>query len=152
MSDLRGDVDQRRLEGAFRSVISRHDILRSSYRHNSSGVFQTIHDDAEFSLQLLDLRDCEDKEKLCRTNKAVADFGAAPFHLGCPCALPMQAVLIWLGQEHFRLVITAHHIAMDGLSWEILYAELSAAFAGDPLPRLAIQRRFLRMEGKIPAQ
>lgn len=137
--DLRGNVDKSRLEDAFRTVVRRHDILRSSYRHDSNGVFQIVQDDAEFSLLLLDLTNCEGQEISIRANNAAAEFSNALFRLDCPRTLPIRALLILLGEDHSRLVISAHHIAMDGLSWEIFYAELSAAFANERLPPLKAQ-------------
>jgi hypothetical protein len=54
--DLRGNLDRGRLEEAFRTIVRRHDILRSSYGHDSSGLFQIVNDGCTFSLSLLDLK------------------------------------------------------------------------------------------------
>lgn len=137
--DLRGKVDRSRLEEAFRTVIYRHEILRSSYGHDLNGVFQIVHDGAEFSLSLTDLRNCGMQEKLRFAKKAITEFSNTPFHLSCSCSLPIRALLILLEENHSRLVIAAHHIAMDGSSWDVLYRELSAAFANESLPSLPYQ-------------
>ena len=136
--DLRGDVHAGRLERSFREITNRHDILRSSYEHNSSGVFQTVYD-AVFSLQILDLRYDEGNAKERRTKQATTDCCSLPFRLDCPGTIPMRALLVQLEHGRSRLVVVSHHIAMDGLSWDIFYAELSAAYSGDALPPLDIQ-------------
>ena len=104
------------------------------------GLLQCVHGDVDFEIDLLNLVEIHDcAVRLEQKNTAVAAAASTPFELESPSELPIRALLIELTPKQSHLVIVAHHIAIDGQSWEILCHELSAAYRGEDMPPLRIQ-------------
>ena len=77
----------------------------------------------------------EQIERVCAAERAaVCDLGDQPV---------FRVVLICVGDDEHRLVLTNHHIVMDGWSLPILVRELFASYAGQRLPAPASYRRFV---------
>ena len=56
---------------------------------------------------------------------------------------PLRAALIRTAADHYRLVLTHHHIVLDGWSLQILLREIFAIYSGQLLPAPVPYRRFL---------
>ncbi|WP_194292157.1 condensation domain-containing protein, partial [Streptomyces jumonjinensis] len=67
------------------------------------------------------------------------------FDLAVPPLL--RLLLIRLGEDRHRLVVTSHHVVMDGWSMAVLFNELSAVYAAGSdtsgLPRTLSYREYL---------
>ncbi|MCZ9337050.1 condensation domain-containing protein, partial [Streptomyces sp. TRM76130] len=50
----------------------------------------------------------------------------------------LRVLLIRLGTELHRMVVTTHHVVVDGWSLPVLFDELSAAYAADGAARAAL--------------
>ncbi|WP_162551297.1 non-ribosomal peptide synthetase, partial [Paenibacillus tepidiphilus] len=127
--ELTGQVDGNRLKQAIRSVIARHESLRTSFTWIDGEPRQRVHEDVVL-------------EWVCRE----ADEGQArdlargfvrPFAL--EQAPLLRAVLLRLAAERYWLLWDMHHIVSDGVSMNLLMSDLMAAYAGEELTPLRIQ-------------
>ncbi|MFG1839304.1 amino acid adenylation domain-containing protein [Micromonospora sp. NPDC049175] len=140
--DLRGNLDADRLRAAVQTTIERHETLRASFRRDRGGhpvqVIATSAeapwrevgigpDDADAALLAL-----ADEERLRPFDTAVAPL--------------LRCLLVSRGPDRHRLVLTLHHLLVDGWSVPVLLRDLLAAYAGHSaaLPRTGRYRDHLR--------
>ena len=120
--DLEGPLDRPALRAAIAKVVARHAALRAGFTTTRDGeLVQLVHETVEVPWTELDLAE-ED------TRQAIAAERARPFDLARPPLL--RFALLVLGDDRHRLVMTNHHIIMDGWSLPLLGAELLAAYEG----------------------
>jgi amino acid adenylation domain-containing protein len=136
---LTGALDLEKLEAALRAIVQRHGVLRSVYRLDDDGdVIQEIRDGARFTLRHLELSSLSPEKQQTALDRAVASEQARPFDLERDVML--RVACLRLSEASFVLVITSHHIAMDGWSLDVLLSEFSelyrSALAGNE-PQLA---------------
>ncbi|WP_455431705.1 non-ribosomal peptide synthase/polyketide synthase [Streptomyces griseosporeus] len=129
--DLTGEVDAERLRGALDTVVSRHPVLRSSVAHEDvSRPVLVVRGRAAVPWRVHDLRGRAD-----RLDTVLRAETAQPFDLAS--APLLRATLLRL-DEGWRLVVTCHHLVLDGWSVPILLGETLRAYAGGdlgPAPR-----------------
>ncbi|WP_198670662.1 non-ribosomal peptide synthetase [Oceanicella sp. SM1341] len=119
------------LEATLRALPARHDALRARFRRGPSGWQQHyLPEGGAPRLTLLPAPcDAADFAQAAEALQAGFDLGAGPL---------WGAVLADLGAEGQRLLVAAHHLVVDGVSWRILLADLEACCAalaaGAPLP------------------
>ncbi|HEX4959209.1 MAG TPA: amino acid adenylation domain-containing protein, partial [Thermoanaerobaculia bacterium] len=141
---LTGPLDAPALAAAFAEVLRRHEALRTVFLQVDGEPFQRVEPAAAGALPVIDLTEWSDRSDLpARRRKAeeverlaVAE-AARPFDLarGPVC----RGLLLRLGPQEHRLLVTFHHIAADGWSLGLFLDELSALYEGAPLPALPIQ-------------
>ena len=142
--DLAGPVDAERLRAAGQALLDRHENLRTGIRTLGSGrVVQVIPARVALPWREADLRGVTEPQA-----EAVALAGAERaerFDLGVPPLL--RFVLVRLGTERWRLIVTGHHLLTDGWSMPVLGRELLALYraGGDAgaLPRVTPYREYL---------
>ncbi|MFF3570806.1 amino acid adenylation domain-containing protein [Nocardia jiangxiensis] len=117
--DFSGEVDAERLRRAAQAVVDRHDILRAAFVETSAGPCQIVLDHAEIPFRDIDLTD--DDDATSPECIAAAD-AAAGFDLSAPPLV--RFTLIRLAPESFRLLVTNHHVILDGWSMPLLMREL----------------------------
>ncbi len=150
--ELRGsDLDVARLSDALRTVVQRHEILRSSYENRSDEIVQIVNRESDFALRFRDLSEIPDEaQRRSKAERETSTACLAPFDLGTVGSSPCRALLMRLSPNVHRLVIAAHHIAVDGLSWEVLCDEVSTIYAANSPAQLPIQYGdFCVWEGKF---
>ncbi|HEX2091425.1 MAG TPA: amino acid adenylation domain-containing protein [Longimicrobiaceae bacterium] len=121
---------------ALREVVRRHEVLRTGYETVDGQPAQVVHSDAVATLRIADLRRLPEGEREREALHMAHAESMVPFDLRRP---PMvRALLIRVGDEDQILVVTFHHIAMDGWSgviffheWRVLY---DALLFGEPSP------------------
>ena len=126
--------------------MARHASLRACFQHEDlARPVQIIVPRVEVpwrSLELFDLDEAERQQRL-------ANAGAGPGEraLNCLRRRCMRFALIRLAADEHRLVLTYHHILMDGWSMAVLVRELLTLYAqqGDAgvLPRVRPYRDYL---------
>ncbi|MFC3510627.1 amino acid adenylation domain-containing protein [Amycolatopsis halotolerans] len=116
--DLTGDVDASRLRTAVVSALERHPHLRAAFPTVSSGEPVAVIP-AKPELEWSDLRD----------SGAVEAEAARPFDLTKPPLL--RALLVRLPGGQNRLVLTYHHVLLDGWSIPLLLDEVRRGYAGN---------------------
>jgi amino acid adenylation domain-containing protein len=138
---LTGNLNLPALEQAFGEIVRRHETLRTTFKPDESGAVQFITPHVEFNLGLADLSGISEREAL-RRSLARAEMARA-FDLARGPAL--RAHLLRLAGDEQVVLLTVHHIAVDGWSMGLLVDELAAlyeAFAAgrpSPLPELKFQ-------------
>lgn len=136
---LRGDLDRDALERSLRSVIQRHESLRTVIVPGAEPL-QTVLDASSFALSVLPGPPAggeHDLEDLLR------ELSREPFDLTSD--LMLRATLVELGTEDHVLLLGMHHIAADAHSDRVLFSELTECYEADRggrapnLPELPIQ-------------
>ncbi|MFF4323493.1 amino acid adenylation domain-containing protein [Streptomyces sp. NPDC001568] len=124
---LGGPVDADRLERAATALLRRHPNLRAGFWYE--GVPQPVQfvpAEVTFALDRVDLSDDPSPSAVRRVERAEL---ARRFELHRPPLL--RLALARLGHEEHRLVITVHHILVDGWSMPLLVADLLALYDRD---------------------
>ncbi|UCH93133.1 MAG: acyltransferase domain-containing protein, partial [Candidatus Aminicenantes bacterium] len=130
---LEGKIDKPRLENSFKTLVKRHDSLRTSFEMLRGEPIQKIHDDIEFNLDFHDLQALHDLEA---SQEVIRRF-IQPFAL--PDAPLLRVALVKRENENHLLMVDMHHIISDGTSISLLIEEFAALYNGETLPPLRIQ-------------
>ena len=143
--DLRGEVDLEALHAAADAVLDRHELLRASFRHDRAGrPVQAIVDGITMPWQAVDLREAPEQAQAVVDAERVRRFD--------PQRPPLVRVTaIRLADDLTRVVLTVHHLVVDGWSMPVLARDLLACYAGQAaaLPGLPRYRDHLRLLGTI---
>ncbi|SDD25289.1 non-ribosomal peptide synthetase [Actinokineospora iranica] len=115
---LSGRLDTAAFAAAFETACARHAILQTVYPDADTRV---VRPELSPTLPVLDA-DLDD---------TVAELGGTPFDLAAES--PLRARLLRVADDEHVLLLVAHHIAWDDASWEILLADLAAAYTGNAL-------------------
>ncbi|MFF7992045.1 amino acid adenylation domain-containing protein [Kitasatospora xanthocidica] len=141
---LTGPLDPDRLQRVLDRLVARHEALRTGFPVGPDGIpVQRIGEpSAGLALVRLEAPDEEAARRL-----ALADLDE-PFDLA---AGPLvRARLVRLGDADHVLLLSAHHIVLDGPSMEVLLAELTELYAGRELPEPAPSyAAYTREQGKV---
>jgi amino acid adenylation domain-containing protein len=124
---LEGDLDLAALERAWRSVVSRHSILRTAFDWQlKAEPLQIVLREVAAPVEFVDL------DALDRTaqDERVAAFLAADRARGFDLARPplMRLAVLRLAPRRHMLVWTRHHLVCDGWSLAELFGELFESY------------------------
>ncbi|MDO1482185.1 amino acid adenylation domain-containing protein [Rhodococcus ruber] len=150
--DLEGTVDPTRLRTAARVLVDRHPNLRTAFVGTDHGVpVQLVVDDLPLPWSEVDLADLAGRDQQERLAELLERDRAAGFDLARPPLL--RFTLVRLGADRFKLVMTNHHILLDGWSLPLVLKELLTLYAtrGDTsaLPQPGSYRAFLGWLGEL---
>jgi amino acid adenylation domain-containing protein len=121
--NLRADV----LESAIRELISRHEVLRTTFSEDDSGKpIQLVSASYSFSLPLTDLQTAPADSREDETRRLVIEQARQPFDL--KKGPLFRAALFRLTDRDHVLSLAFHHTIVDGGSTGILLRELSAIY------------------------
>jgi amino acid adenylation domain-containing protein/non-ribosomal peptide synthase protein (TIGR01720 family) len=140
---LRGKLDYAAFSQALNSIVTRHEVLRTTFTEVDGEPFQQItsgHNE-RFPLIEHDLRLKGDAAT--ELDRIMSEEANSPFDLERG---PLRrGRLMRLGEQEHIFQITMHHIVSDAWSLEVLFRELSVLYRAqlegevDPLPDLEIQ-------------
>ncbi|RQS02351.1 amino acid adenylation domain-containing protein, partial [Burkholderia sp. Bp9002] len=137
---LSGHVREDVLERTLRTIVARHEILRTHYvNDDATGSFVPVVDFSE-SFRLL-RRDAAEEDAM---SLAQSEAARLP---DCFRGPVFGATLFVESPQRAILVISIHHIAMDATSWNIVWRDFRRAFAAlvadesPALPPLKLQYR-----------
>ena len=133
---LEGEVSKKKLEDCLKKLISRHEVLRTSFLIIGGEHFQKIHNHVDFEMGFYDLSDSMSPTMSAET--IIMGF-KRPFDLSIPPLI--RAGLIKTSQEKYILMLDMHHIIADGISMNILVNDWVRLYAGMDLPPLMFQYR-----------
>src|ERR1700756_3453867 len=120
---LEGALDSAALEAAVGAVLLRHASLRACFWHEGlSHPVQIIVPTAAARWRRIDLSLLEEASREQRLASVLAQDRAERFDLSC--APLMRFALIRLAADRHVLVLTHHHLLMDGWSLAVLVREL----------------------------
>lgn len=102
-----GDLDKKKVETAFKSIVKRHEAFRTSFEYVAGEPVQRIRKpgDVDFKIECLDARDKEDAKN--RVERFIR-----PFDLSRPPLL--RVGIITLSETESILMYDSHHIIIDG--------------------------------------
>ncbi|MFD4791097.1 amino acid adenylation domain-containing protein [Streptomyces sp. NPDC058459] len=137
--DLSGPLDAGLLRAAADAVLARHANLRAGFLRRASGEpAQVVRRDARVPWEELDLSAMGPDRQADAVRTLLAQDRARRFDLARPPLL--RLTLLRVGPRSHRLLLTYHHILLDGWSWPVLVRELLTlhdAGARDARPREA---------------
>lgn len=136
---IEGKIDLKRCEEVFRSLIKRHEALRTSFYVIGEEPVQEVQESAVFSIDYLDGSEC--LKKSGEINKKSVDACIkeylTPFDLSR--APLLKAGIISLSADKNLMIIDMHHIISDGTSMEILIQDFFNLYCGRSIPDITIQ-------------
>ncbi|KAG8160939.1 hypothetical protein KVR01_009203 [Diaporthe batatas] len=130
MYELRGALDIDRLKNAFRQLTEQHEILRTSfYEDRASGrpmqaVTATSACPFKFMEDGTDVTSAQEYEDM-KARKWDLEHGVC-----------LGLTVIRHSPDRCTLILSSHHIAIDGLTWIILLKDLARAYEGKILPTI----------------
>ncbi|NEP31533.1 non-ribosomal peptide synthetase [Moorena sp. SIO3B2] len=140
---ITGNLIINALEQALSEIISRHEVIRTSFSTINGTPTQVIHPDSTININVVDLQQYPEPERETILQQLVQQEATTPFDLEIA---PLIRCKLWqLDTSEYVLVLTMHHIVSDGWSSGILIEELSSLYqafcvgAPSPLPELPIQ-------------
>ncbi|OYD71832.1 non-ribosomal peptide synthetase [Rhodococcus sp. OK302] len=116
---LGGALDIARLDRAFAELSRRHRVLRTIFPLAEHGAPIQYYSDTAYLKEV----SADDY------GKASALAVGTGFDL--TCEVPLRLVVTSLGEADHRLTVVAHHIAMDGLSFKTIIADLVQFYEDD---------------------
>ena len=125
---LRGVLDAPAFERALRDVVRHQPVLRTVFEPDERMAIQRIHDDVAVDLlPAEDLSGLPAGEREERLHHRLAELIDAPFDLARG---PLFRVRLFrLGDTEHVFFFMPHHLIWDGWSFDLLYEEMSSAYA-----------------------
>lgn len=140
---MEGDLNQDAMEQAFKSVLKRHEIMRTVYREDDTGEIKQFVlplEDVGFAMIREDLRN--EKDPVAKVNVLLRTLQATPFNLETGPVI--RAGVYRLEDKKCVLAFVVHHIVTDAWTTTLfknelfLYYNLHSHGQPDPLPALRI--------------
>ncbi|MDS1113878.1 amino acid adenylation domain-containing protein [Gordonia westfalica] len=124
---LTGDVDPGRLRAALGELLARQRVLRSGFVRLPSGAAVTVVP-AEVTVpwSVIDLRAEDAASHESRVDAVLAAERATPFDMAEP---PLIRVVLVEHRDGAELVVTNHHLLIDGWSSPLVLADLLSLYA-----------------------
>ncbi|APG94679.1 condensation domain-containing protein [Sinorhizobium americanum] len=135
--EVRGAIRSSTIEAAFRTVIQRHEILRTRFVEVGGRPCQQVVDQVDFRMSVIDLRNVPADQREARILSIGEETARAPFDLSQPCLFRVS--LLMVENDRAFLLITAHQSCFDGWSIRVLgreVGEISAAIDAGRTPAL----------------
>jgi thioesterase domain-containing protein/acyl carrier protein len=140
---LSGPLNVPALERSIEDILRRHEVMRSVFSEVDGAPFQTLLPPETVSLPLIDIRHFPEDVRITEAARLAIEESRKPFHLD-QGPLWRFALIRIAGDDHV-LLITAHHIAIDGWSRGVFLRELGMLYpaylrrALSPLKDLPLQ-------------
>ncbi|MBP7241272.1 amino acid adenylation domain-containing protein [Amaricoccus sp.] len=132
-----GTIDLAALETAIRTVVGRHEVLRTRFEERESGAVQIVLPDVDVPLRVHDVGAVPPERRDGEVTRLLHDNATSPFDLSRP---PLFRFMLICGLEAGEILAMAvHHIVSDGWSMRILQREINeviGAIATGSAPRL----------------
>lgn len=126
---IQGALDWQRFQEAFKALVDRHEILRTSFAFIEGEAIQKVHPEIDFTIEYL-------KAEQDKVDEISQEF-IRPFIL---CQAPLLRVkLIQTAPDEHIFLFDMHHIISDGTSMGILIRDFVDLYQGNDLPELRIQ-------------
>ncbi len=143
---LDGPVDEKSLQDAAKALLGRYPNLRSAFKHEGlARPAQIIPKDIALNWKAVDLSGFEGTERRRKLDEMVQQDRLIRF---VPRVSPLfRFLFLRCGPEEFHLLITTHHILVDGWSVPLLIRELLQLYTQQgiaaALPRVSPFRDYL---------
>ncbi|TBR56784.1 non-ribosomal peptide synthetase, partial [Westiellopsis prolifica IICB1] len=140
---INGSLDILAFTVAFQQLVSRHEILRTTFTSVAGNIQQIVHENlsTEELINFKDLREEKDADSIA--DRLIQESANSRFDLE---KLPlMRVLLIQIKSEEFLFGLTIHHIIGDARSLDILFQEFVTLYSActqqqtAALPPLSLQ-------------
>lgn len=126
---VKGKLNRAKLETSLKTIIERHEILRTSFHVMNGEFIQCVHDGENFKLEYRKA----DVEEI----STIVESFIQPFDLNTSCLI--RTGLIEIAENNYLLLVDFHHIVSDGISLTLFQKELMDLLEGQELAKLPIQ-------------
>ncbi|MBC1218414.1 condensation domain-containing protein, partial [Nostoc sp. UCD120] len=140
---LHGQLNVVALEQSFNKIIERHEVLRTNFHTINEQPVQVIADSLTLSVPVVDLTELPESEREIACQQLAKMQAAQAFYLASSPLI--RACVVKLKELEYALLLTVHHILVDGWSTGILMRELATIYSAlcnnlsPELPELPIQ-------------
>lgn len=149
---MKGKVDVRVLEEAFKAIIRRHESLRTYFLEIEGEPFQKIAETIDFEIESSEYSGTFWNKEILKD--LAVEYFKHEFDLSKAPLLQMK--LVFLSEDNYLFLFNMHHIISDGWSIEIMLKEIQIYYnsiinnLGEPLPPLRIQYKdYANWQNKI---
>ncbi|MFD9729329.1 amino acid adenylation domain-containing protein, partial [Streptomyces sp. NPDC059072] len=152
VTDLAAPLDTEVLRASWEALLGRHASLRASFQQppGMQQVVQVVLQGVALPWREVDLSGLPAAEAETEAARLIAAEHERRFDPAVPPLL--RLLLLRLDESRYQLVLTMHHILMDGWSLPVLFGELSTVYAagGDVsvLPPVTPYREYLAWLGR----
>jgi amino acid adenylation domain-containing protein len=130
MLRLDGPLDAGALQRAIDTLVERHAVLRTKLVALDGVPEQVVADAGTVPVERIDLPESlDDGERLRKAEAIAAERGRQPFDLATGPLI--RVALIVVGPDRHLVSLVMHHSISDGVSLEILFGDLSAAYRAE---------------------
>ncbi|WP_406737549.1 amino acid adenylation domain-containing protein [Streptomyces sp. NBC_00853] len=149
--DLEGKLDAEALKAAGQALLRRHPNLAAGFRYEKlNRPVQVIPHDVELPWREVDLRERTEPDRLAELARLTDEERGRRFDLTRPPLL--RFTLVRLADDRYRLLLSMHHILIDGWSFPVLLDELCSLYGsrgdGIELPRVTPYRAYLEWQAR----
>src|SRR5690606_30694 len=124
---LLGPLDAEVFERAFRAMVQRQTVLRTTIGEEDGEPVQIVHDDFDTGLlPVVDMRSIPADQREAMLDRQLAELVAIPFDLSKPPLF--TARLYRMDEQRHVLMFMPHHIVWDGWSFDLLYTDIAAFY------------------------
>lgn len=140
---ITGELNPKDVEQAFKTIIERHETLRTVYADEGEQTVQRVRDQVEFKLEQVDMTGHPLSSRSVAVTQAVFEQSARTFDLSQDVMI--RACVYRVAEVEHLLFINMHHIATDGWSTGILLQEFVTLYQAysnkqpNPLKSLPVQ-------------
>jgi hypothetical protein len=140
---LTGELQVEALEQTFTEVVRRHEVLRTRFANVEGRAVQVIAEPGRIELPLMDLSKLAADEREAEVRKSAKAEAEQPFDLSRGPLLRVK--LLRLREQEHVVLLTMHHVVIDGWSMGVLVREIAALYEAfingrpSPLEELPVQ-------------
>ncbi|MGH3941128.1 MAG: amino acid adenylation domain-containing protein [Pseudonocardiaceae bacterium] len=127
--DVQGPLDAVRLRVAMQALINRHSCLRTALVLVNDPPVQVVVREARVPWIECDLSDQPIEDRLRQSDHLMENDRITRFDIETPPLL--RCLLVKLDEERYRLVLSVHHILLDGWSLPLMLGDLFALYASN---------------------
>jgi amino acid adenylation domain-containing protein len=141
--ELRGPLRVDVLERALTEIVSRHEVLRTTFAVLDGEPAQVVAPADPRTVEVIDLSGIAAEDRDAEAARVATEEATRPFDLAKGPLL--RLVLVRLEEERHLLLATAHHLVFDGWSEGVFLRELTVLYGAfavggeSPLEELAVQ-------------
>jgi amino acid adenylation domain-containing protein/non-ribosomal peptide synthase protein (TIGR01720 family) len=115
-------IEQERLNNIISSLIEHHDTLRLNYNGQSAELFYNEKYLEHCYVEVYDLSDYSSSEQ----DESIRDIGSRlKAGIDIENDILIKACAFYLGKNRELLLLTAHHLVTDGVSWRVLLKDIT---------------------------
>ena len=137
---IRGQLNVAALDQSLNEIVTRHEVLRTTFSTVGGQPVQIIASSLSLSLPVVDLSAQAETEREEDAQRLAREETRRPFDLARGPLV--RATLLRLAHEDHVLLLSLHHIVCDGWSMGVFYRELSVLYQafsnGKPSPLTAL--------------